>query len=262
MTQPDRARPWRALACLVLALAAPPARGTILSFDEARDAATGSIVVAASAGSSFPSDYGDNVSSAQMAVPGGFFRYGDGGEGFTPDVTVDAFASLATPTDPRVRQWQTGYGDLVNVLFSDGPGIEGSPQLFVRLSAAPGFVVDLYGFDLAGFGQDYTIAGVSVLDGSNALFSATNVLVEGNATGLLHTSLAFATPLSSQELLVVIDVSNLAASIQDNIGLDNVRFGQTPPRVVAEPSVLALGVFGLVLRRRRAEAVGSARSQG
>ena len=254
-------RVWRALACalatVAFSLAAVPASATILLFDEARDAAGGTTVVPASAGSLLPLDYGDNVSAAAMPVPGGVFTYGEAGEGFTPDVSVEIFTSLATPTDPGARQWQSGYGDLTNIVFSNGPGTQGAPQLFVRLSAAPGFAVDLYGFDLAGFGQDYTIAGVSVLDGSTALFSATNVLIEGNALGALHTSFDFATPLSAQELLVVIDVSNLAASIQDNVGLDNVRIGQTPPRVVPEPSALALAslaAIGLGWRRRRAAA--------
>jgi len=239
------------LVLSVFTLAAGAAQGTILQFDQSRDS-TGNVVPTGS-GPSVPSDYGDNVTGAVVPVTGGVFTYGDGGEGFTPDVTMDLYNSLATPTDPGVRLWQTGYGDLVNVAFSDGPGTAGAPQLYVHLSAAPGYVVDLYGFDLAGFGQDYTIAGVSVLEGATALYSATNVLVEGGASGPLHTTIAFATPLSAQELLVVIDVSNLSASIQDNVALDNVRFGQTPPRVVPEPSALALGSFAaaLAFRRRR-----------
>ncbi len=242
-----------ALALAAVAFAASPAGATILLFDEARDAATGTLVVPSGSGATLPGDYGDAVTSGAMPVPGGLFTYGDGGEGFTPDVTVDLFTSLATPTDSRVRLWQTGYGDLVNVAFAEGPGTGGSPLLYARLTAAPGFVVDLHGFDLAGFGQDYTIAGVRVEAGASTLYSAANVLVEGNATGLGHTSVTFAAPLSAPELLVVIDLSNLAASIQDNVALDNLRFGQTPPRSVPEPRALGLGaLLALIAARRRA----------
>jgi hypothetical protein len=239
-------------ALVALVSLASPARATILLFDESRDAATATIVVPTGSGATLAADYGDNATGAAMAVPGGTFTYGDAGEGFTPDVTVDLFTSLATPTDPRVRMWQTGYGDLVNVVFAEGPGTAGSPQLNIRLTATPGSVVDLYGFDLAGFGQDFTIAGVSVQAGATTLFSAANVLVEGDASGAGHTSIAFAAPLSAEELLVTIDLSNLAASIQDNVALDNLRFGQTPPHGVPEPHVLGLvACAALILGRAR-----------
>jgi hypothetical protein len=121
-------------------------------------------------------------------------------------------------------------------------------MLSILLRASPGFSVDLYGFDLAGFGSDYTIAGVEVLAGATSLFAAVNVLVEGDAVGPRHTSFDFATPLSAPELLVVLDFSNLASGIQDNVGLDSVRFGQTPPPV-PEPGTALLLLVGLVAQR-------------
>lgn len=223
------------------------ANATILLFDEARDAATHSVVVPTGSGSVLPSDYGDNVTGPVVAVPGGSFTYGDGGEGFTPDVTLDFYTSLATPTDSRVRLWQAGYGDLVNVIFGDGPGTEGSPLLNLVFTAAPGYVVDLYGFDLAGIGADYTIAGIDVSTDAVSLFSQSDLLVEGNAVGPGHTSIVFDAPLSAPELLLQIDLSNLAPSIQDNVGIDSIRFGQTPPREVPEPAPASLLFAGLVL---------------
>jgi hypothetical protein len=230
-------------------LAAVPAPGhaTILLFDQERDAAGQTMVVPTSSGGRLPGDYGDQVTGPVMAVPGGFFTYGDGGEGFTPDVSVDIFSAAATATDPRVRLWQTGYGDLVNVIFTEGPGTAGAPLLSVRLTAAAGYAVDLYGFELAGFGQDYVIAGVSVFAGAATLFSEANVLVEGDLSGARHTTFAFATPLSAPELLVQVDLSNLASGIQDNVGMDSIRFGQTPPRIVPEPDLALLLLGGLVL---------------
>lgn len=241
-----------ALATFAAALAAltpRPSLATILLFDQERNS-TQSMVVPTSAGGLLPDDYGDNVSELSMAVPGGSFTYGDGGEGFTPNVTVDIFTSNATATDLGGRLWQNGYGDLVNVVFGDGPGTAGSPILNLLLRADPGFVVDLYGFDLAGFGSDYTIAGVEIFAGTTSLFSAPNVLIEGNAVGAGHTSFDFTSPLSAAELLVVLDFSNLASGIQDNIGLDSVRFGQTPPPPpIPEPGTALLALVGLLALR-------------
>ena len=181
-----------------------------------------------------------------MAVPGGVFTYGEAGEGFTPDVTVDIRSSLDSPTDPGVRLWQQGYGDLINVVFTEGPGTAGAPLLFVRLTAAPGYVVDLYDFDLAHFSAaGTTIAGVHVLDGETALFSAEDVFVAGTNVSPGRTHFSFATPLSAAELLVRVDLSNLAPGSQDNVGFDNLRFGQNPPRVVPEPGTALLLGLGL-----------------
>lgn len=228
---------------LWLSFAAPNlSHATILLFDQERDVATQSIVGPASAGGRLPPDYGDNVTSAAMPVLGGIFTYGEAGEGFTPDVVLDIFSAGATEIDARVRLWQDGYGDLVNVIFTEGPGTAGAPQLFVRLTANTGYLADLYGFDLAGFNSDYTIAGVSVFAGATSLFANTNVLVEGNLNGPRHTSFDFNPPLSAPELLLVIDLSNLPAGIQDNVALDNLRFGQTPPRV-PEPTTLLVAAL-------------------
>ncbi|MBK7950829.1 MAG: PEP-CTERM sorting domain-containing protein [Deltaproteobacteria bacterium] len=232
-------------------LAAPlAARATILTFDESRN---GNAVEPTGSGSQLGSDYGDNVTAASMAVLGGVYTYGEAGEGFTPDVSVDIRSSLDSTTDPGVRLWQRGYGDLVNVVFSEGPGTAGAPLLFVRLTAAPGFVVDLHDFDLAHSSPvATTIAGVSVLDGETTLFSAANVLVAGSTSTPGRTTFSFPMPLSAVELLVRIDVSNLSPGAQDNIGLDNLRFGQTPPGVVPEPGtalLIFLGLAGLAARR-------------
>jgi mRNA-degrading endonuclease RelE of RelBE toxin-antitoxin system len=116
----------------------------------------------------------------------------------------------------------------------------------VRLTAAPGYAVDLYGFDLAGFGVDYVIAGLSVFAGATTLFSEANVLVQGDLSGPRHTTFAFTTPLSAPELLLQVDLSNLASGIQDNVAMDSIRFGQTPPPAVPEPAP-ALLLAGLAL---------------
>lgn len=238
------------------------AHATILTFDESRN---GDQVESTGSGSQLGSDYGDNVTGASMAVLGGVYTYGEGGEGFTPDISIDIRSSLDSPTDPGIRLWQQGYGELRNVVFAEGPGTAGAPLIFVRLTAAPGFVVDLYDFDLAHFGAAATtIAGFSVLDGATTLFSAVNVVVAGSSSTPGRTTLSFPTPLSAVELLLRIDVSNLSPGTQDNIGLDNLRFGQTPPRIVPEPGtalLTAIGLAGLSGRRLRGSAPARTRAR-
>jgi hypothetical protein len=226
----------------LLVTSASVGKATILHFDQERDAATQTTVGPTSSGGQLPPDYGDHVTGASVAVPGGFFTYGNGGEGFTPDVSVDIYSAAATETDARVNLWQNGYGDLVNVIFAEGPGTAGAPKISARLTASDGYEVNLYGFDLAGFGSDYTIAGITVFAGAASLFSDSNILIQGDSLGPGHTAIAFATPLSAPELLLEIDVSNLPSGIQDNVGMDSLRFGQTPPRIVPEPRTFTLAL--------------------
>ena len=149
---------------------------------------------------------------------------------------------MPSPTVRKSGCGSDGYGDLENVLF----GANNSISLNVQLTADAGFDVQLYHFDLAGYLRaDYTIAGVRVLSGEQTLFSSDDVLVEGNVTGVQHTSFDFATPLAAPQLLINIDYSNLAGSQQDNIGIDNIRFGQNPPAEIPEPATWLLFVCGL-----------------
>ena len=67
-------------------------------------------------------------------------------------------------------------------------------------------------------------------------------MVEGDFSGSRHTAFDFATPLSANQLQIRIDVANLGAGMQDNIGIDNIRFGQNPPAAV--PLAPALCLFG------------------
>jgi hypothetical protein len=224
-------------------------QASIIEFDQIR---IGGIVVPTISGNAVPEDYGDRITGSVVNVSGGQFTYGNGGEGFTPNIVLDYFAENAIPNNPRVGLWGDGYGDLTNVLLGNNNSI----SLNVKLTADTGFDVQLYDFDLAGWPTtDYTIDAVSVLSGTDTLFSQNNVLVEGDGTGAGHTSFDFATPLAGAELLIQIDYGNLAGGQQDNIGIDNIRFGQNPPAVVPLPAAWMLFGSGLAaiafLRRRR-----------
>ena len=241
------------LVAVTTALGVPvESHATVLIFDQTRNA-TQTTVIPTSAGSVVQQDYGDNVTSSPMNVPGGQFTYGNEGEGFTPNIITDYFS------DAGVSQWTIQYGDLTNVLFAS-PLSGASPNtLNIRLTADPGFEVLLYHFDLAGWANsDYMINGVSVFSDTTTLFSQNNVLVEGDFSGPRHTTFDFANPLSAEQLQIQIDFSNLAESIQDNIGIDNIRFGQNPPAAVPIPTALWLfgsGLLGLIGTARRKKAV-------
>lgn len=244
------------LACAALtATLAAPGHATVLHFDQAFD---GSAIIPTDSSGVLPPGYGDRVAGPVMAGPGGSFTYDQQGEGFTPQVVVDLFATAATPADPRVRLWKDGYGSLRNVLWGEGPGIGGAAEVFVRLTADPGYAVDLYGFDLAAFGgSDLTIRAIELWAGSTLLAQHSDVVVEGDAAQGGFTSIAFATPWSAPELLLRLDLGNLAVNVRDNIGLDNLRFGQTPPPPVqpvpapAVPALLGAAWLGAWAARRR-----------
>lgn len=230
------------ISAAALALVPVAASATVLTFDVAGGVSNFANV---------PQSYGDNVAAA---VDGLGHSYGVGAEGFTPNVTV----SYGTPgEDPAL--WTTSYGDLTNVLFNDA---DGDTTFTLRLTAATGYLVDLYGFDIASFiNAGQTIRGFTVRDvGANSvLFSQGSTAI----SGATHNAISFATALSANDVELVIDLTGLG-SVSDDIGIDNVRFGQAlaPVAGVPEPAawaVMLLGFFGAgaMLRGRRSGFAGT-----
>lgn len=200
------------------------ANATVLTFD----------ITGAADGSVMPQSYGDNVTATTM----GNFSYGSA-HGFTPDITT-SYVGLGGQAD--LNWWSNGYGDLTNVIEYEP---DGAPGFSVDLLASSG-LVELHGFDMGNWGSDITVASVKVMSGTNTLFSQSNVFLPGGST---HVDFDFTTPLSAASMSIVIDLTGLGGS-SDNVGLDNIAFGQAVP----EPTTMAIlgaGVFTLLKRRRK-----------
>lgn len=226
-----------ATATAALALAPAAANATILLFD---------VDGGVTNHDNMHQTYGDNVAAAVQAG----HAYGVGAEGFTPNVVVDYGV---VGEDPAL--WTTGYGDLTNVYFNDA---DGDTTFTTTFTADAGFLVDLYSFDLAWyFDSSQEVQGFTIRDlGTNAVLHSQGPFVL--AGGAAHTSFDFATPLSANQLQLVVDLSGLG-SVSDDVGMDNVRFGQhrAPTAAIPEPATWAMmigGFFGAgtMMRRRRA----------
>ena len=208
------------------------ANATILTFD-----VSGGVTNFAN----IPQSYGDNVA---MTPDGLGHSYGVGAEGFTPNVVVEYGTA---GEDPAL--WTTGYGDLTNVHFNDA---DGDLTFTVRFTADPGFLVTLFDFDIASFlSAGQTIAGLEVRNGATdaSLVSLGSTFI----TGATHAQIA--PNVSANVLILEIDLTGLG-SVSDDIGIDNVRFGQSQAEVeTSEAGTLALlggalAVIGGVARRR------------
>lgn len=220
-----------AVGCGAAILFASPLEATILTFDQ--DPPIGNF-------EAVNQSYGDRVTTT--SAPGNY-QYGVGPEGFTPNVVASYLPSEAVPA-----LWSTGYGNLTNILFKDADGF---PTLQVVLTADPGFLTQLYEFDMAAFSSafssDPAINYIRVLDSEgNELFRQNNAVISETT----HTTFDFSAALLTDDVIVIeFDSINLGG-LSDDIALDNIRFGET---VVPEPaglSVLAVSAVGLRRRRR------------
>ncbi len=168
-----------------------------------------------------PPGYGDRVTAA---VQNGF-KYGTAG-GTTPKIVADYGTSSTT-----LENWQSGYGNLPNVVFSAPNG----SKFTMKLTADAGYNVSLSSFDMASFGSSYTINSITVTDGSgHSLFSKTKALIPNGTT---HSHFSFSAPLTASSLIIGFDSSNSGGF---NVGMDNVQFSQ----VALTKYVISGAVFG------------------
>lgn len=221
-------------AAAALSLAPCAASATILTFD-----VSGGV----SDHANIAQTYGDNVAAAVQAG----HSYGVGAEGYTPNVTV---AYGAPGEDPAL--WTSGYGDLTNVLFNDA---DGDTTFTTTFTADSGYVVDLYGFDMAWyFASSANIQGLTIrnVTTNTVLFSEGPFVLAGGET---HKTYSFATPLTAGTIELVVNLTGLGG-VSDDLALDNIRFGQSAVGAVPEPATWAMLIAGFygagaMLRSRR-----------
>jgi hypothetical protein len=157
-------------------------------------------------------NYGDRVTAATQNG----FKYGTTG-GTTAHVT----ATYGGTGYGTATTWSGGYGNLQNIVYPNPNGT----KFKLTLTADSGYDVTLKQFDLGGYGADYTINSVKVLNAAGtAIYTKSSVKVWGTASGA-HTTISFATPLKSPKLTVVFDSTNLGGGGY-NVGIDNVQFGE------------------------------------
>jgi hypothetical protein len=245
-------RPIEAVCLLAaIALGYSSAEATQLIFEQVR---YDGMVYSAFNDGVVPQDYGDRVTSLAQAVSGGIFTYGNLGEGFTPNVEV-AYGPYAE----SASLWWGMFGDLTHVLWTNV-----YLPFDITFTADPGFLVNLLGFDLAGWANwDYVIASLQILDGSgNLLVDQHDVYVEGDFDGPRHSHFAF-DHLQAETLVIRIDTRNLGGWFF-NVGIDNIRFSQSeagpnpspsvPSSAVPEPNsalLFAAAIAAVQLRLRR-----------
>ncbi|HEX4793940.1 MAG TPA: SdrD B-like domain-containing protein [Humisphaera sp.] len=177
-------------------------------------------------GSALPQAYGDRVNAAVQNN----FKYSITG-GTTPNVVADYGTNGKT-----VVARTTGFGDLSGVVSTNSHA-----PFEMILTADTGFKVSLSSFDLAGSpSHDWTIKSVQVVDGNNnPLYSKTNVVIQGDATGTRHTHIAFTTPFTASRIKIRFDASNLTGTAA--VGLDNVQFSQV--KIAPLPATISGNVF-------------------
>ena len=219
-------------ATAAMVLSAGGAHATILTFQN----------MGVANGQPINQSYGDGVNGPSNI----YGTYGLGSEGYTPNVTVQY--------DTDARYWSTGYNPLVDILYDVEPNGQG--PLTITLTANTGYEAVLYGFDLGAWatgGPSYFPVDVRVTDGFNILYNSVNNTITNGTTSFF----AFNAPLASQTLSIIIDQTGLTpANIRDNIGIDNVRFGQAvvPVPAAAPLGLLGMGLVAFVRRRKNAKA--------
>jgi hypothetical protein len=196
-------------------------------------------------------EYGDRIvdGTPQTATNGTTtFEYGEAGEGYTPNVTVDYGPYSIFTGGPSL--WRYNYGDLTRVLFQGstftGAGYD-YDVLDIVFVADPGYDVVLHDFDLGGWNEtDYTINGVTVYDGipfpfltpMNQIYEEFDVPVAGAGPDSTHVTPLTSGGVSPQAhvLWLRIDASNLGAT-SELIGIDNIRFSQVENGIANQPPV-------------------------
>ena len=189
--------------------------------------------------SPIPQEYGDRVtSSAEVSGPF-IFNYGQG-NGFTPNVVVE-YAADATPSVSTPNSWPDGYGDLLDVVWGEGPSI-GFNNVTISLIADPGFDVVLNSFDIAAWIGDRQSETLEVVVDGSVLDLSTIVLGDNS-----HST--FNPGVSGDR--IDLTFGNAWWLAVDNVNFDQRLDGSEPVPEPAALLLLAFGLVGLGFSRRR-----------
>lgn len=192
-------------------------------------------------GDTMPQDYGDNVSQASVG------NYGYGLEGGpTPAINV----AYAGSDGNELQFWSTGFNDLDGVIFNPVKGAEG---FNINFRADPGFEVVLEFFELGNRSPfDAVLPAIMITNELGAVLYALNN-IDVNFSGGDHLNFGFGPDnLVGEELNIFVATGALGGR-SDEIGLDNIRFGQREVSAVPVPPAFGLmlaALLGLVSQRR------------
>ena len=191
-------------------LAYGTASATILTFD----AGVGNYEL-------MPQDYGDNVTGTNM----GAYSYGEAGEGFTPNVTVEYIG-----VGDGLHYWHNSYGDLIGVLENED---DGERWTIVHFEAETAHQVTLHSLDMGIYGTGLIpIDSMTITNESGAvLFQRNNMAIDGSTSS--HTNINFGAG-TGQSLTLILDLQTAAATgDNDSIGLDNMIISESWDPAVA-----------------------------
>jgi len=203
------------------------AEATVLTFD-------GDFITGDSTVYDFSYDYGNRVTALEQNG----FKYGLGA-GFTPNITVEY---INDPSDTPFTIWDSGYGDLLNVMGSCCAGFGE-----VWLVPDAGYSVVLHGFDVAPWNGDRGGNQVRVLDADDNVLFDSGLFTAIHANGHYHFP---GEPIVSFSALRIINTTSNGALGFGYLGLDNVSFSQTVVPVPAALPLFLSAVAGVGLMRR------------
>jgi hypothetical protein len=243
--------------------AAIPAGATVLTMDgdvsntsnASPPPAGGNSYVPLGNGSTIVSEYGDFVSGpTQSDVPTNDFgsppywynfRYGNNGEGYTPNINVGKQIIYPSSSTTATRSWSAG-GALSKVAYP-AAGTTGGGSWYWTFTADAGYNAKLISLDLSSFTSGVPNVTVNVYSGNNPsslgplLYTAGSVAV----SNLAVTSVSLNNTSANKLTFEIVIPSG--PSMSNSYVLDNIVFAQS---AVPEPATLGLfavaicGLFG------------------
>lgn len=179
-------------------------------------------------GSHYPllQGYGDRVDGPNA----GGFTYGGAGT-YTPGVLA-TFGGHENGQSYPLYVWGAGYNDLVDVVYAPFIGTpQSDAELLVTLAADSGARVALLGFDLGNWGQAVTLPHVRVTDEAGQVLFEELLVALASGASPIERNFRFVPPPVGRVLTVRVGLAGLGG-LADNVGLDNLSFGQLAGPVV------------------------------